>query len=268
MGYFKKFTDFCAGFALFSALIFLLREFMSFVPRGQEEPPMGERLTLFFSKEPIRDYDFYLPLIALLLLSLTLSLLLKKAPYVSFGVSLLPLTYCMLLFTQDKLYERPMLYLVLLSLHSLGCFVACLLSDREDRGRRGAYAADLACLAVAGLGALTLRRSEKVLSLEWGEASLFDQTMYYPLLEDADLSVFRMVIPIFLVLILLRLLWRDLYFLDAALALPPAVYLIYLWCADGIPVHGALLVSLSVICALARLTVMLVCKPKSSVFRG
>lgn len=263
-GYFKRFGDFCAGFAVFAALLFLFREFMIFRPTEVDAEGIKEKLTLFFSRDPIQGYGLYLILIALLLLSVTLSLLLKRAPAASFGVSLLPLSYTVLLFTQNKLYERPALYLILSLLHTASLLFVCVQSDRQDRGRRAALCGDLACLFLVGLCLRIILRAPFVIRHAWSELLLFERQMYAPLLQGASLWIFGACAATYAALALLRFLWRDLYFLDAALSVPPAFLLICLYCAEGIPFHGGLLVFLAVLCALIRLTVMLLCKPKTA----
>ena len=264
MGYFKKFTDFCAGFAAFSALMYLFREFMAYTPKGEEPVGLREKLDRFLSAEPIRDYDFYLPLIALLLLSLILSLLLKKRPYLSFAVSLLPLSYTLLLFTEGHLYERPMLYVILSALHTAGSLIACILEDREDRGRRGALALDLGCLVTAGLCARVLLWSPDQIGEETERIPLFDQILLQAS-EGADRSVFLAVAIILTASVLLRLLWRDLYFLDAALAILPTAWVLLRFFGGEIPFFGALLSALCALCAIGRITVMLCCKPRQPI---
>ena len=262
-GYFKKFTDFCGGFALFCALLFLFREYMSFVPKTDELLSVKEKLLMFFSKEPIRDYFLYLPLVAFLLLSLLLSITLKKAPHIGFGASLLPLCYAFLLLTQHKLYEHPMVYLILSLLHTAGNLYACIEADRLDRKRRSAFAVDLAFMGTAGFCIVILRKASVIDTLDWGELSFFEQLMQTSTLRDAPTTVFVVTATVYSLLALLRLLWRDLYFLDASLALLATAYLFYAWYAEQIPFHGTLLVFLAVLCAAARLTVMLFCKPKT-----
>ena len=87
MSYFKRFTDFCAGFAAFVAAMFFVRKYMAFVPK---EPPkstgasssvseaateIAEQITEKFPSkleqflEPTEkaDYSLLIPLIILLL---------------------------------------------------------------------------------------------------------------------------------------------------------------------------------------------------------
>ncbi len=261
-GYFKRFGDFCAGFSIFAALLFLFRQFMIFRPAAEDAEGMGAKLILFFSEKAPREYRLYVILIALLLLSLTLSALLKKLPSVTFAVSLLPLCFTVFLFAGGRLYERPAVYLILAILHTASQLFACIDSDRQDRGRRAAFGTDLASLFLTALCVGILLRAPFVTRHVWSELSLFEKQMYDPLLRGDSLWVFGACALAYAILALLRFLWRDLYFLDAALSFLPAIALVYWWCAEKIPFHGALLATLSVLCFLSRLGIMLLCKPK------
>ena len=259
MNYFKRFGDFCAGFAAFSAVIYLFREFMAYTT--EEELGLLGKLKSFLSFEPRKDYRFFLPLIGLFLLSLIISLLFKKHPYVSFAVSVLPLLRVISMFVSEKLYERPMLYVILGAIHVAACLWECVRLDRARSGRRAALAADLCGLVGLGLCLYTLRQTRVVTEMESVDLSFFERKIYTGL-EGADLTVFWVTAALFGVTVLLRWIWRDLYYLDALLSLPLPVYTIYLWEAGKIPFHGSMLCTICVVYALARVAVMLSCKPK------
>lgn len=259
MNIFKRFGDFCAGFAAFSAIIYLFREFMAYSPEG--EVSVLEKLKLFLSFEPRRDYRFYLPMIGLFLLSLAISLLFHKRPYLSFAASVLPMLQVLTLFISEKLYERPMLYLILAIGHMAGCLWECIRLDRTKSGRRAALGVDLCGLVGVGLCLRILREVKLVGEMETVDMSLFQRKILAGL-EEADLTVFYVTAALLGGTILVRWLLRDLYYLDALLALPLPVYTIYLWEAGRIPFHGSILSAVCITYALARLVVMLSCKPK------
>ena len=261
MTYFKRFTDFCAGFAAFSAGMYLFREFMEYTPK--ETVPLLEKLKLFLSNEPRKDYNIYVGLVGLLLLSLIVSLALHRFPYVAFAVSVLPMLRIMSMFCADTLYERPMLYFVLGGLHTLGCLAECVRRDREDRYRRSALAADLCGLVGVGVCIRILRAAPTVTDIPYGELSFFEKRMYFSAAE-ADLSVFRTLCVLLAFSVLLRWLLRDLYYLDAALSLVPFGYTLYHFYAKHIPFHGGMLLMLATLYALARIVIMLSCKPKKA----
>lgn len=261
MGYFKKFTDFCCGFAAFSAIVYLLREFMAYSPKEVESTL--EKLKMFLSTSPSKDYRLYPPLIGLMLLSLTVSLTLRKFPSLPFAVSILPLLRIIFMYNDEKLYERPMLYVILCALHCLGCFLACVQRDRADRRRRSAFGADLVGLMLCGFCLYLLRFAPTVSAIDLFELTPFQKPIYFGL-EGADLTVFRTIAAAVGATVLLRWLLRDLYYLDALCAVAFSAYGIYLWNSDRIPFHGDILVTFAVIYAAARLIVMLSCKPKSA----
>ena len=209
-GYFKRFGDFCAGFAIFAALLFLFREYMIFRPTQEDAEGMREKLSLFFSDQVGREYQLYLVLIALLLFSIIFSLLFKKFPYIGFAVSLLPLTDTVLLLVSDRLYERPMLYLVLALLHTASGLFACIDADRQDRGHRAALGADLCALFLSGFCLMLLLRAPSIPQKLWSECTLFEKQMYDALLQGKSMGIFVFCAIFYAVLALLRLLWRDL----------------------------------------------------------
>ncbi len=261
MTYFKRFTDFCAGFAAFSAGMYLFREFMEYTPK--ETLSLLEKAKLFLSNEPRKDYAVYVGLVGLLLLSLLVSLALHRFPTVAFAVSVLPMLRIASMFAADTLYERPMLYFVLGGLHTLGCLVECVRRDREDRRRRSALAADLCGLVGIGVCVRILRVAPTVSELPYVELNFFEKRMYFSAAE-AELSFFRALCILLAVGVLLRWLLRDLYYLDAAFSLVPLGYTIYHFYAKTIPFHGSMLFALTAVYALARIVIMLSCKPKKA----
>ncbi|MBE6547060.1 MAG: hypothetical protein E7668_06455 [Ruminococcaceae bacterium] len=259
MSYFKRFGDFCAGFAAFSAILYVFREFMEFTPK--ETVPLLEKLKLFFSDEPRREYRTYLILIGLLLLSLLISLLLHRFPYLSFATSVPPLLHIMLMYDAGLLYERPMLYFVLGGVHACGCLAECIRRDREDRRRRAAIAADLCGLVGMGLCGYVLRITPTIPDVPYGELNFFERQMYFSAAQ-ADLTLFRRLLILLAVTVALRWLLRDLYYLDAALAVGLFGYTLYHFYAKAFPFFGSMLLMLTAVYALSRVVIMLSCKPK------
>ena len=261
MSYFKRFADFCAGFALFSAVIYLFRQFMAYTPK--EEVSLLEKLKLFFNSGARLDYKEYLPLLLLLLLSFIVSLAFHRLPYVCFAVSVLPLLQLISMYTSDRLYERPMLYVILVGMHSLGCLTECVRRDREDRRRRSALGTDAVALIAIGFCLYVLRLIPKLATMEIVQMSLFERKIFFSL-ENANTSIFWKLAVIYAAAVLLRWLLRDLYYLDAALAAIPFGYTLYLWHGGRIPFHGSFLVTLAAVYLIARLIVMLSCHPKTA----
>lgn len=260
----KKFSVFCGGFAAFSAAIYLFGQFMSYDPRVEEELSILDRFKMFLSREPVKDYYLYLMLLGLLLLTLALSLIFRKHPWIGFAASILPLLRLMSMFSSEKLYERPMLYVLLCVVQSAGLLYECIRMDRADGKRRAAFGTDLVALIGILLCFYTVAQAEIVATLDPStlpDLSFFQQKLYFHL-EDADLSVFyRPAIALGATLIL-RWILRDVYFLDAVLAVVPAVYSIWLFNTEAFPFHGILFVTLTVIYAIARIAIAISCPPK------
>lgn len=262
MSYIKRFADCCAGFALFSAVLYLFCQFMAYSPR--EEVSLLEKIKLFFSTEPRLAYYLYIPLIGLLAVSLAVSLMFHRFPAVCFAVSVLPMLRIIFMYASHKLYERPMLYVILAGLHMGGCLAECIRRDKESRGRRGAFACDLCGLLGVGFCCYILWLTPHLSQISPSDMNFFEKTIFY-YREDADLTLFKITAILYAVLILIRLLLRDLYYLDAILALIPLGYTIYLWHGQYIPFHGSVLITLAVIYFSARLAVMLTCPPKNGI---
>ena len=256
----KRFTDFFAGFAAFTAAMYLFCQYMMF--DFKEIESLTEKLKYFFSNEPIKDYNFYLTLIGLLLFSCVFSILFHKLPFLTFAISALPMIYIISMLKTGNIYdERPMLYVVLGAIHMGGCLFECIRRDREDRHRRSAIATDLFA-AVVVLFCLYVFYTKKILpETEFLELDYLQRRLYY-VYEEIDFTVFRNVAICYGVLALFRLIHRDLYYLDAILSLVPFFMLCSMWMTDKIPIFGEVLVMLSASYAVARIAIMLFCKPK------
>ena len=264
MSYFKRFTDFCVGFSLLAALLYLFRQFMAYTPK--DDVSLTEKLKLFFSNGPRMSYECYLPLLLLLTLSLVVTLAFHKRPFVCFTVSVLPLLQLLFMYKADRLYERPMTYIVLAAVHSLGCLVECIRRDREDGGRRAALAADGAGLLAIAFGLYILRMIPRIADAAFADLNFFEKKAYFSA-ENADTSFFWRLAILYAAILLLRWLLRDLYYADAALALIPFGYTLYRWHAGTIPFHGSIFITLAAVYLLARLAVMLSCRPKTAYVR-
>ncbi len=234
MSYFKKFTDFCTGFAAFSAILYLFRQFMIDSPRDEngELLSLGEKLRQFFDPEIFaRDHRRYLLLIGVLILSVTVARIAKKLPAIPFVVSLIPLSLVATMCAEEAIYERPMLYLLLSALSVAGALYETICLDREQ-GRHQTHLAVNLSLTLTAIVVLCLDATHL-----WGVAML--------LLGTVSVS----------------LLFREVYFLDAALALLPAGWITVLYKKDAIPVCAELLLTVCLVNLIARIALMLSCRP-------
>ncbi len=260
MSYFKRFTDFCAAFAAFVGIIYIFGRFMSY---GFKEDIEGtvEKLKFFFSVEGSVDYMPYIMLIGFFIISFAFSCIFHRLPYLTLCVSALPLMYTVTMIAHNKLYDRPALFVFLGVAHMCGCLFECIHLDRADRGRRAAIACDLLSLMAVVFCLYVFYMDKNIDNIEFKEQSFF-QHCFYSLRERVDTVLFKRAAICFTILPLIRLLHRDVYFIDAALSLIPCAYFIYLWNTDKIPLFGEVLAVASVALLLGRLSIMLLCSPK------
>lgn len=261
MGHVKRFGDFCAAFATFAAAMFMFRQFMG-LDFGEVEG-IVEKLKYFFSNEPRREYRYYLALFAFFALSFTVSTVFHKLPFLTLAVTALPMLQTVIMLDGEYIYERPMVFVVLSVIHSACCLYECIRRDGEDKGRRSALALDLFGLSIAAFCGYVLYISKGIAEVEFEHISVIEKTLYSAVVYfEADLRWFKIIAVTFCVMALVRIILRDIYYVDAFLSLVPAVGCAYLWFSDKIPVFGSTLFALTVAYAMGRIAVMLFCKPR------
>lgn len=271
MSYFKKFTDFCAGVAAFVAGVFFIRKYMVFKPK---EPPeslasistdtAGEtleevtekfpgKLEQFLTPDSYNDYTLLLPLIFFLLLSALLGRVFARLPYVCFAISLIPATLIAYMFEHDMLKEQIGMFLILGALHVIGNFAECLIRDREDGRHRASIAAKISsaagaffCYYVMWQGAQTPPEDAKEIG-HIQHRILFEMT-------EADVEIMTKLGAMFLILLAVSLILYNVYFIDAILALVPAIYVMYQVGGQFYTLAPAPLAFLALTCALAHIT--------------
>ena len=270
MSYFKKFTDFCAGVAAFVAGVFFIRKYMVFKPK---EPPeslasistdtAGEtleavtekfpgKLEQFLTPDSYNDYTLLLPLIFLLLLSALLGRVFARLPYVCFAISLIPATLIAYMYEHDMLKEQIGMFLILGALHVIGNFAECLIRDREDGRHRASIAAKISsaagaffCYYVMWQGAQTPPEDAKEIG-HIQHRILFEMT-------EADVEIMTKLGAMFLILLAVSLILYNVYFIDAILALVPAIYVIYQVGGQFYTLAPAPLAFLALTCAIAHI---------------
>ncbi len=236
MNYLKRFSDFCAGFAAFAASLYILRKFMSFNPADAEG--IKEKARLFFSKDYFRDYRAYLILIILLAVSVIIGIILERLPYVGFAFSLAPMLQILLMLGEGKLYERPMLYVILGTVHVVGNIVYSLSLDREDGKRRAFICANIFGAALFSLGIWVWRRASQLSLLgkdKLSELNARDTTILLGLEDDSEKLIIGIAVFI-LISVAVSLILRDVYFIDALIAAVPFVYSVYLFASGKLTV--------------------------------
>lgn len=263
MGQVKRFGDFLAGFGAFAAFMYMFRQFMSY--DFKEIEGMGEKLKYFLSGEPTKEYRFYFALFLTFAISCALSCAFHKLPYVALAVSSVPLIQTVIMFDEEYLYERPMVFVIISIAHCATCLFECIRRDRDDRGCRAALGLDLFGLSAAAFCGYVLFISKGIAEIDAEKVNVIEKTLYTAVTQpEANVLYSDLIIILiaFCVLALLRILLRDLYYIDAALAVALAVFSVYRWNAEKITVFGSVLCFMAVAYAVGRLAVMLFCKAK------
>ena len=262
MNYFKRFSDFCAVFAISAAAIYTLRKFMSFNPADAEG--MVEKLKLFFSKDYYRDYRSYIVLITLLTVSLVVGAVLERFPYVGFALSLAPMLQILLMFGDGKLYERPMLYVILGIAHVLGNIVHSLYLDRADGKRRAFICVNLGGITLSALGLWVWNRAKELSLLDEeaaAELGTWDSAILAGV-EDGAQSITLKLSLMILVGIAISIILRDVYFIDAAVAVIPFVYSAHLVATEKLRLFPLAIIFITLFYLIFRLLILR-CEPMS-----
>ncbi|MBO5203508.1 MAG: hypothetical protein J6B72_02720 [Clostridia bacterium] len=255
MSYFKKFADFCSGFAAFTALIYLFRQYMTFTPHEETEGSL-EKLKQFFSKTD--EYDNLLLLIlALFFVASVLSsrLFAKRLSFIPVVTALPPLLLAVDMIKAEYIKEYPMLYVLFGALGVMAAIYECVRMDRADSKRRSAIAVKVVSLFTAAFCYYVYKKTEELslISYDGPEFNPFERELrLYG--GDMDIKLLSTAALIYLVLTVISILLTDIYFIDAILSVGPAVWLIYLWNAEKLTVHPELIVTLA-LCTLAVRTV-------------
>lgn len=263
MSYFKRFTDFCAGFAVFGALLHLIRNFVTFMK--DEDISTLKKLKEFLSKENADCYRAYAIIAAVLVASLFIGIILKKFPFVSLAVSSLATVVIVDLFVESRINDRPMFYVALAIIHTVGCLFECVACDREKRLKK------LNCTFIAGVvttfasGALCLftayRLSEmkklfKTADLETfnvAELSFFDMEIFnlvkdaFAKGKDADPDQLILLAVMFIVVLIVTMFIGEIFFVDLTFSLIPLVSVIYSYNSSAFLPQSDMIVTLSMI---------------------
>lgn len=253
MGYFKRVTDICAGAAAFLCSVFLIRRYMEFKPTTGAKDP--SKLEQFLKSDAKEDYRLMISLVIILLLSLAVSVIFRRIPYLCFGASLLPVVHASYMLEKNLLYDQTALILILIALHALGNLAECLNRDNEDGRHRLSIAAKISSAMGAILCFYTIWLSKGETPKDTkalGELTLLEQDM---LLEakPLDFEIISTFFWMFVILLAVSLLLYNVYFIDAILALVPAVYAIYINASGNLGVASYIFLSIAIICALTHL---------------
>ncbi len=254
MSYFKKFGDFCSGFAAFTGIIFLLSRFMSSY-FGEEPIGMLEKLKMFFDKKLYPDYHLMTCLIISLIASVVFGRLLARLPYIAVLFCIPPVIITVCMYKMSIIAEYPMLYVVLTVVAFITAVADCIWADKKDGKHRGAYAGDVVSLFFSAFCIWTARKYSALSVLEADPEnphSFFENHM----LEggtDIELKLLYALAVLYAVLAVVSFILRDIYFIDAVLVVPPAIFLIYMWGAGKLLLLPEAIVTLALLTALVRI---------------
>ena len=224
---------------------------------------MGEKLKHFLSDAPSKEYRFYFALFLTFVLSCALSCAFHKFPHIAVAASSIPLIQTVIMFDGDYLYERPMVFVIISVVHCATCLFECIRRDREDRGCRAALGLDIFGLSTAAFCGYVLYISEGIKDIDLEKVNVIEKTLHTAVLQnEADVEIFRFFIIAFCVLAAVRIILRDLYYIDAILSIALAVFTVYKWNVEEISVFGAVLCFVTVSCAVGRFAIMLFCKAR------
>lgn len=261
MGQVKRFGDFLAAFGAFAAFMYLFRQFMMY--DFKEIEGMKEKLEHFLSDEPTKEYRFYLALLIAFVLSFALSCAFHKLPYIAVAASAIPLIQTVIMFDREYLYERPMVFVIVAVTHLATCLFECIRRDREDRGCRGALGLDVFGLVVAAFCGYVLFISGGIAEIDYTKVNLIEKTLYDGVvILEQDASYLKFFLIAFIVMAIVRIVLRDLYYIDVILSVVLAVFAVYKWNVQEISVFASVICFLTVCYAVGRLAVMLFCKAK------
>lgn len=257
MRYFKRFTDFCAGFAAFICLMHIFGEFMSYNPGTDAD--MKQKVKQFLDPTHTKDHRAYVILLALLVFSILLGRILERFPYICTALSLLPITQMMIMYNSKKLYEQPELCIFLAALHVMGTVVGSIGRDRVDNKRRAFISANVSGVAISLLGLAVWRKAEKLSELDPNatmDLSHAERAIRAGAAEGMEEILIKISL-IILVTVVISLILRDIYFIDVITAAVPFVYTLYLFTTSKLTLFPEAAFMLTLLYLVIRIIVML-----------
>lgn len=229
MKYFKRFTDFCAGFSAFMVAIRLFGKFMGYNPEKAEG--FVDKFKLFFGKDSLNRSREQLMLIILFIISIVVSRVFERLPYVTMAVSILPLAQTFFIFADKRFLEYSWLHIMFAVLHTTGSLVYALKLDSKDGKRRAFWAVNLfgVCISLYVIP-IVKRMGELVGIYESERFKLLPlDSKLYAGIESGAAEILKRVAIMIVVSVVISILLRDIYFIDAALAIVPFGYSLYVF---------------------------------------
>lgn len=280
MSFFKKFTDLCAGIAAFFASIFFIRKYMAFIPEEPPETLKGKatealesatdalesatetlesatekfpgKLEQFLESTEDGDFSMLIPLIILLILSALLGRVLKRLPYICFGISLLPAMMIAYMYEAGTLYEQIGLYLILGTLHVVGNLVECLIRDREDGRHRASIAAKISSAFPAAYCFFVMWKGAQTPPEDIKKINHFEDRVFFGMTE-ADVKIMTTLGIMLVIIFAVTLLLHNIYFIDAILSLIPFGYVLYQVAGEFLTFTPTVFFTLTLFCMLSHI---------------
>ena len=230
MSYFKRFGDFCSGFAAFTGMVHLISRFISMKFEG-ESLTLIEKIKMFLGRETLPIFRLMAVMTLCFLLSAVLGRIFARLPYISALFCIPPVIVSICLYTMQVIEEYPMLYVVLSFVAFISAIADCVLADRADGKHRAAYVGSLVSLAFSAYCILLVRKYNELVLLSEDEEYVMWMLDSYILRSGTEIStrLFYALAAVYAILAVISFVLRDIYFIDSILAIPPAVWLIYAW---------------------------------------
>ncbi len=250
MSNFRKFTEFCAGISVFAAIMFVLRQYLGY--KFGEVESTKEKLKIFFDPSSSRDYRGYILLAALLILAITVSLVFKRIPELSFFFSALPFFCVIYLYDAGKLYERPMLFFCLSAIQISGNIFDSLRASVYGRKYSPVFTSLFATVLPMLCSALIIWRKEAISSLPTDKLYPFDIEILRKS-ESIDVSLFKTIAIMYAVILLISVILRGVHFIDLALSLVPLTFVIYKHVTEALGPHHEIILASAILCTVTHL---------------
>ena len=250
MSNFRKFAQFCAGIAAFSAIMYVFRQFRSYDPEDIESKK--EKLKLFFSNEMSKDYRPLTLLAILFVLAILIEIILKRFPQICIFSSSIPLLFALSLYNGDRLFERPMLYVLLGGILVIGDIYDTVSACKADGKERMLVLSNVSALLVCAACLFIRWRAHECGLVPIEKLSFFDKQLYL-FAMDHDASLFTIIAIMTAITIAVSLILRGVYFIDLAITLVPFFYIVYKLATNELGPHGDIVAAAMTVCLAARI---------------
>lgn len=265
MSNFRKFTEFCAGISVFAAIMYVLRQYLEY--NFQDVGSIKEKLKIFFAHDSQRDYRGYMILAALLVLAISVSLIFKRVPELSFFFSALPLLCVMYLYDAGKLYERPMLFFCLSIVQITGNLFDSIKLSEQGRKYSPVFTSFFASFLPIICCGLTIWRKAKVINIPLDKIYPFDLEIMRNI-DDIDTTLFKNIAIMYGVILLISIILRGVHFIDLFLSLVPLVFVIYKQSTEALGPHHEIIMAAAILCTVTHLCLTVGARSKAFLKEG